>query len=227
MEEDVRRLSAEPDTVFIDQDRIATPHLEALNAALKPSGNVLARSFAGPREQRDSRRYAYVTFREGHVDSIRSMLSSADVEPLSRLPLFEFDDGGETFRAWHDSAVAREGPFLRVTMKSPGSFLSVPVSRFAPWFVRGVRMRTRSTKLEACRNPEVVGSLYWLTEEDRDWGANGKYVTFKIEKARRWKETYVDLTDNSVWNGSGIVTALRYDPADCAGEMLVDFLRFE
>ena len=88
-------------------------------------------------------------------------------------------------------------------------------------------MRTRSTKLEACRNPEVVGSLYWLTEEDRDWGANGKYVTFKIEKARRWKETYVDLTDNSVWNGSGIVTALRYDPADCAGEMLVDFLRFE
>jgi hypothetical protein len=224
---DADRLNAYPGTVFIAKESIDQEELEALDHAVAPHGSLLVRSLSGEERDVGLKRHAYASFREGHVETIRLLLDASEVEGVARLPAFEFDAPWENFGEWsHVTTRRSKGSMVHITTSDPDSYVSVPVARFAPWFAGRLRIRMRVTR-SSCARGSRDGSLFWLTDLDETWGSRDKHVEFSVPTDGEWHEIRIDLTQHAAWNGSGLITDLRYDPLHCVAEIDVDYFRLE
>jgi hypothetical protein len=85
----------------------------------------------------------------------------------------------------------------------------------------------RVTHFSRCLNGGREGELYWVTDRDETWGARDKMVPFSVPADGEWHEIVISLRERAAWNGSGVVTHLRYDPIDCVADLDVDYFRIE
>jgi hypothetical protein len=225
---DADRLNAHPGTFFIAKQRIDQGELDALDRAVAPHGSIVVRSLF--RNERDVtfKRYAYASFREGHLEAIEPLMDDSEVEALSHLPRFEFDSPSESFDGWKDAEThSLGGSMLHVITSDPDSYLAVPIAPFAPWLAGSVSIRMRVTRFTDCPSAHADGALFWVTETDRSWGARDKLVPFSVVTDGEWHEIRLDLSDHAAWSGSGVIRELRFDPLHCVGTMDLDYFRIE
>jgi hypothetical protein len=225
---DAERLNGYPGTVFIAKEYMDPDERDALDHAVAPHGSLFVRSLAGDARDVSLKRYAYASFREGHLNAIEPLSEASDVPVLSQLPDFEFDSPSERFGEWHDVTVrGPEESMLHVTTRSVDGYLSVPITPFAPWFAGTARIRMRVTRFTGCQNGGREGFIFWVTDRDETWGARDKSAPFSVPTDGEWHEIVIELRDRAAWNGSGIITNLRYDPLHCLADVDVDYFRIE
>lgn len=219
-------LAAYADTIFILRQPLAARQIAELNASLSKRGSAVAASY--PRSEHDIRgkRFSYVTFAGGRPIAITPMLEPQEVALFSEPVRLEFDRQADRLGAWNEVAVMEPaGSAIHLSTTGTDPYVAVPTAPFAPWFLRTLRIRLRARPAAGCGNPD--GALLWTTNLDPAWGARGKAVGFPVEADGLWHEIAVDLSGNAAWNGSGIVTGLRYDPIRCPAELDVDYIRIE
>jgi hypothetical protein len=225
---DADRLNGYPGTVFIAKEHIDPNQRDALDRAVAPHGSIFVRSLAGETRDVSLKRYAYASFREAHVNAIEPLIEAPDVAGLSQLPSFEFDSPEERFGEWHDVTVrGPEESTLHVATRSADGYLAVPIAPFAPWFAGTLRIRMRVNRFSSCIDGGRQGKIFWVTDRDETWGARDKEIPFAVAADGQWHDIVIDLRERAAWNGSGIITHLRYDPLDCIADLDVDSFRIE
>jgi hypothetical protein len=225
---DAEKLNAYPGTVFIAKEHIEDGQLDALDHAVEPHGSLFVRTLSGESRDVTLKRFAYASFREGHVAAVEPLMDASELDLVQRLPRFEFDDPRDNFGEWND--VATRGPedsMLHIETRKPDAYLAVPVVPFAPWLAGRLRIRLRVNHATRCTNGGKEGALLWVTDRDRHWGTHGKSIPFTVKTDGEWHELRIELRELAEWNGSGIVKDVRYDPLYCVADMDIDYFRFE
>jgi hypothetical protein len=221
-------LNVHPGTVFIPRQRVDSALADALDRAVAPHGSMFVRTLSGEGRDFGSKRFAYVSFREGHVDAVEPMLEDYDIGTFAVLPRFDFDEPRERLDEWNAVTIRGSSESaLHLTTESNKAYVSVPTDPFAPWLAGHLRVRYRVREATDCANGKAQGGFFWITEEDRAWGLHGKFIPFSVDTSGDWSNLDIDLSENPEWNGSGIVQALRYDPVCCLATLDIDYFRLE